>query len=290
MLIADDFRLHRPSELAEALALRTELGDDAALYAGGTELLLALKMGVLRYEHLIDLKRCAELRGITREGETIRIGALTTHHAIEQDPLVQSELPALALLERHVANVRVRAAGTLGGNLAFAEPHADPGTLLLALGATLELAGPQGERRSSTVEDFLLGAYEPDLRYGEILAAIDVPLPAPGVRAAYRKFQVLERPLVGVAAIAPVSRGVLEADPVVVVGAVDERPLRIPADGLAGARVDDADAVEVVVAAAREAIEPVDDLSGSEEYKRHVTGVMVRRALAALADEGGMQP
>lgn len=286
MLIADDFRLHRPTDLAGALALRGELGDDAALYAGGTELLLALKMGVLRYDHLIDLKRCGELRGIAagEDGDAIRIGALSTHREIEHDPLVRARLPALALLESHVANVRVRAAGTLGGNLAFAEPHADPGTLLLALGATLELAGPDGERASS-VEDFLLGAYEPDLREGEILAAIDVPIPAPGVRATYRKFQVLERPLVGVAAVAPIAGGVLEADPVVVVGAVDERPLRIPADGLAGARPDDADAVASVMAAAREAIEPVDDLSGSEEYKRHVTGVMVRRALAALADE-----
>jgi carbon-monoxide dehydrogenase medium subunit len=284
MMILDDFRLHRPTTVAGAIELRAALGDDAALYAGGTELLLALKIGVLSYEHLIDLKRCGELRGIERVGDELRIGALATHHELETSPLVQAELPALAALERAVANVRVRAAGTLGGNLAFAEPHADPGTLLAALGATLELSGPDGVRQS-TIEDFLLGAYEADLRDGEILTAVRVPLPAPGTRAAYRKYQVLERPMVGVAAVAAVQGGTFAADPVIVVGAVDERPLRVPAEGLAGVRCDDEEALAAVVAAAQEIVEPVEDLSGSEEYKRHVTGVMVRRALATATSE-----
>jgi carbon-monoxide dehydrogenase medium subunit len=174
----------------------------------------------------------------------------------------------LAAMERRVANVRVRAAGTLGGNLAFAEPHADPPALLAALGARVELAGPAGPRELS-IDDFVLGAYETALGEDEILTAILVPL---GVPAVYEKFQVLERPAVGVAAARRADGLAL------VVGAVDDRPVRVA--------VDDEQDEDALCAAAMEAVDPVDDLSGSAEYKRHLTGVMVRRALERLREEG----
>src|SRR5687767_7209927 len=113
MMLPSDFELHRPTTVEEAAGLRAELGDAAALYAGGTELLLAMKLGVLDYEHLIDVKRIDALRGIERRDGELRIGALVTHRELETLP----ELPALAELERNVANVRVRSAGTLAGNL-----------------------------------------------------------------------------------------------------------------------------------------------------------------------------
>lgn len=285
MLLLSDFELHRPATVSEAAALRAELGEGAALYAGGTELLLAMKLGVLDYEHLIDVKRIAELHGIERRDGTLRIGAAVTHRELETDPLVAETLPALAALERNVANIRVRSAGTLAGNLAFAEPHADPPALLAALGARVELAG-RGGRRELRVEEFVVGPYETALAEDELIESVLVPLPAEGVRAAYRKFQVLERPAVGVAAVGRVRGGVFAEAPAVVVGAVDERPVRIPADVLEGAAGEDAGALEAVAAAAREAVEPVDDLSGSAEYKRHLTGVLVREALQALAAGG----
>jgi aerobic carbon-monoxide dehydrogenase medium subunit len=286
MLLPADFALHRPRSLAEALRLRAELGEDAAPYAGGTELLLTMKLGVIDYGHLIDLKRVPELAGIERRDGVLRIGARATHREIELSPLVRSAAPALAELEHHVANVRVRAAGTLAGNLAFAEPHADPGALLAAAGATVELAGPDGQRELA-VEEFLVGAYETALESDELITAVRVPVADADVRAAYRKFQVLERPTVGAAAVGRVVGGVFAAPPSVVVGAVDERPIRVPADALAGAAPGDADALEEICAAARDAVDPVDDLAGSADYKRHLTGVLVGRALAALADEEG---
>jgi carbon-monoxide dehydrogenase medium subunit len=286
MLLPADFALHRPRSLDEALRLRAELGDDAAPYAGGTELLLTMKLGVLEYAHLIDLKRVPELAGIERRDGALRIGARATHREIELSPLVRSAAPALAELERHVANVRVRAAGTLAGNLAFAEPHADPAALLAAAGATVELATPAGQRELA-IEDFIVGPYETVLGSDELITAIRVPLGDDDVRAAYRKFQVLERPTAGAAAVGRVVGGVLAAPPAIVVGAVDERPVRVPADALEGAAPDDEDALDVVRAAARDAVDPVDDLSGSADYKRHLTGVLVGRALAALADEEG---
>jgi carbon-monoxide dehydrogenase medium subunit len=267
------------------VGLRAEHGDEAALYAGGTELLLAMKMGVLDYAHLIDLKRVPELRGIEVRDGMLRIGAAATHREIETDPAVRAELPALAALAANVANVRVRAAGTLAGNLAFAEPHADPPALLVALGASMRLAGT-GAPRTLAVEDFLTGPYETELGDEEVIEAIEVPIPAAGVGAVYRKFQVLERPTVGVAAVGRVRDGAWATDPTVVVGAVDERPVRVDAGGLAGAACDDDALLRSVEEAAREAVDPVDDLSGGADYKRHLTGVLVRRALAALAAGG----
>lgn len=267
MQILSEFQLHRPSSVSEAVQLRTELGDSAALYAGGTELLLAMKMGVLEYEHLIDVKRIPGLNAIEVRDGVLRIGATATHRDVETNPLVSEHVPALSRLERQVANVRVRAAGTLAGNLAFGEPHADPAALLVALGASVELAGPDGSR-SLPVEEFIVGAYETALAEDELIAAVAVPLQAAETRATYLKFQVLERPTVGVAAVARNGDA-----PTVVVGAVDEKPIRVEANG----------DVESYVDAAREAVDPVDDLSGSAEYKRHLTGVIVRRALEALA-------
>jgi carbon-monoxide dehydrogenase medium subunit len=267
MQILSDFQLHRPATVEEAVQLRGELGDEAALYAGGTELLLAMKMGVLDYEHLIDVKRIDGLRGIEIRDGALRIGAATTHREIETSPVVLEHVPALATLARHVANVRVRAAGTLAGNLAFGEPHADPAALLTALDATVELIGSAG-RRSLPVERFIAGAYETELGEDELIEAVTVPLQAPQTKATYLKFQVLERPTVGVAAVARNGD-----EPTVVVGAVDDRPIRVDAVG----------DIEDYVNAAREAVDPIDDLSGSAEYKRHLTGVMVRRALEELA-------
>jgi carbon-monoxide dehydrogenase medium subunit len=282
-LLPSDFELHRPATVDEAVALRAELGDSAALYAGGTELLLAMKLGVLDYEHLIDVKRIGALRGVERRDGELRIGATVTHRELECDREVASALPALAELERAVANVRVRAAGTLAGNLAFAEPHADPPALLVALGARVALAGVDG-RRELPLEDFLVGPYETALGADELIEAVIVPLD--GVRAAYRKFQVLERPAVGVAAAGRVRDGVFDGAPVVVAGAVDERPVRIPSESLAGAACEDPDALAALAAATSEAVEPVEDLSGSEDYKRHLTGVLAKRAVLGLGGEG----
>lgn len=285
MLIAKDFCLHRPDSLEEALAMRGELGDEAAVYAGGTELLLAMKMGVLEYDHLIDIKGCAELRGLDVDAGKLRIGATTTHRELELSALVRHAVPALSELERHVANVRVRAAGTLGGNLAFAEPHADPAALLIALSARVRLASRSGARELP-VDEFIEDAYETALLEDELLSTVIIPVPSPATRATYCKIATLERPTVGVAVVGEVVGDAFAGEPAVVVGAVDERPVRVDASALVGAGGDDDDALSAVADAARAAIDPVDDLSGSAEYKVHLTGVLVRRAVVQLFGSG----
>ncbi len=124
------FRLEEPTSVDEASALLARYGDSARLYAGGTELLLVMKEGLLQYERLINIKGIPELTQMSLQDGALHIGAATTHRTLERSPIVQDHFSTLADVEASVANVRVREVGTLGGNLCFAEPHADPGTLL----------------------------------------------------------------------------------------------------------------------------------------------------------------
>jgi carbon-monoxide dehydrogenase medium subunit len=275
------FDVHKVTSVADAVALRQRFGADAAIYAGGTELLLAMKMGVARWPFLIDVKPIAALREISVTKDTLRIGATATHWDIERSALVAKALPALARLEANVANVRVRAAGTLAGNLAFGEPHADPPSLLVALGARVVLEGKTGTR-SLPVAEFITGMYETALAADEIIVAIEIPLPARDARVAYVKFQILERPSVGVAAVATLRDGRFVGAPSVVVGAVDEMPRRVDTAQFAGADARDAGTRGALAEAARAAVEPIADLAGGVDYKRHLVGVFAQRALASL--------
>src|SRR5215468_4077855 len=123
------FTIHQPKTIAEASQMLAEFGENGRLYAGGTELLLAMKHDLLRYQHLIDVKIILKLNRIELRNGALMIGSTATHRAIERSPIVKENLPVFADMETHVANVRVRASGTLGGNLCFAEPHSDPATL-----------------------------------------------------------------------------------------------------------------------------------------------------------------
>src|ERR1043166_1321043 len=139
------FRLEEPESVSEVSELLGRFGDSAKIYAGGTELLLAMKEGLVHYERLINVKNL-KCKDVTLENGALSIGALSTHRELETSQPIKAKLPALAKLEHNVANVRVRQVGTLGGNLCFAEPHADPGTLLLVHDASVALAQQGGTR------------------------------------------------------------------------------------------------------------------------------------------------
>ncbi len=140
------FTISQAGSATEASTIITSHAGAATLYAGGTELLLAMKEGVLAYDHLVDIKTIPGLDEIRLEVDELWIGAAVTHAQIEHAPLVLEHLPALADVERRVANPRVRATGTLAGNLCFAEPHSDPATLLLCLDARVVIDGSGGQR------------------------------------------------------------------------------------------------------------------------------------------------
>lgn len=266
------FEIHRPATLDEAAALLERHGDDAVLYAGGTELLLVMKLGFAEYGHLVDIKGIAELGRLDVEGDHLVIGGCRTHRSIERAPEVREGWPQLAAMLRGVANVRVRGAGTLGGNLAFADPHSDPATFLLAADATVEVWG-RGGRRSVPMADFVLGPYATALEEGEVIAAIRVPRLPAGAAMAHRKICFHERPAVTVTCMVRRDNGAV-ADARIAVGSVGLAPARL--SGAERALTDGA-AVERIEALARDECEPTEDASGAIDYKRHLVGVLVRR-------------
>ncbi len=142
------FEIHQPATIAEASQMLGHYGDEAAIYAGGTELLLAMRHRALSYSHLIDLKVIPGLNAIEARDGVIEIGAACTHRTLERSTLLREKQPVFAELESQVANIRVRATGTLGGNLCFAEPHSDPATMLLVLGATVRIENAEERPRN----------------------------------------------------------------------------------------------------------------------------------------------
>jgi carbon-monoxide dehydrogenase medium subunit len=277
------FELHRPSSLEEATALLSRFGDDGIPVAGGTELLLLLKLGFSAYDHLVDVRGIPELTGIRSEGGWLEIGAAATHREIERSPLVRERVPALTEMARSVANIRVRSAGTLGGNLCFGDPHSDPGTFLLAAGAEAVVRRGGAVARALAIGDFMRGPYETALAEGDLLVSLRVPETGPGEAVAHHKLAFRERPAATVAVWVRVVRGAT-TDVRIAVGSVG--PAAIRAGDAEALLLAGAPAGEVTGAAAEEC-NAVADANGSEEYKRQLVRVLVGRALAEALERAG---
>jgi carbon-monoxide dehydrogenase medium subunit len=257
-----EFELIRPESLAHAADL---VADGATPYCGGTELLAAMGMGLLRPESLVSLRKLDELSGVSLTDGMLRIGATVTHRDVSRLGDVRTAAPMLAEVAERVGNVRVRATGTIGGNLAFGEPRSDVSSALIALGATvLTVSSADGGRRVPA-EEFVRGAFDTDLRPGELVVAIELDSASTDV-AVYYKIVFSERPVVGVALARVAQSGVWR----VVVGAVGEQPFRAEF----GELDDD------VAAGIADGIEVSADLAGSADYKRHLTEVAISRAFA----------
>ncbi len=280
------FAIHQPTTVAEASGLMRDLGDDAAFYAGGTELLIVLKEHLASVDHLIDIKRIAGLNKIalSDEGNSLEIGALATHRAIEHDALVRERLPAMARLEAKVANVRVRAAGTIGGNLCFADPHSDPATLLSALGATLTLdngVATRTVRADAFITDLMTTDRTPD----EILVRVSIPLPGEADGIGYERIKLHERPTASASAVVSVKDGLI-ASARVYVGCVGDAPQRLwdVEDALAGLPAVTSSSEQVKAQIASLAV-TYDTPFESAPYKRQLASAVGARAIAAaIAD------
>lgn len=275
------FELTRPSNILDAIRAVNE-SDAGMYYSGGTELLLAMKLRVIHAERIVDIKSLPGLAGIARiDPGTLEIGARCTHRMIAKDETVQKHLPALSSLCANVANVRVRNAGTIGGNLCFGEPHADPPTLLAALDARLFLIGGMGERVVSA-DDFITDEFETVRRADELLTRIHIAIPNGPV--VYRRFRHGERPSVNVAvvwALESNSRTIARAR--VRVGALGPRPqsLERVESVLNGAPVTEATRlIETVLPETLGGLDVTCDRHGSADYKRHLAGVLLRRNVA----------
>lgn len=282
------FELLEPRTLREAAAL-LDAGDASVRpIAGGTAVMLMMKMGVLRPARLVSL-RAVEKRysGISVDGNGLHIGAMATLSALERSPIVRKEAPVVTTTLRTLSNVRVRNVATVGGHLAHADPHMDLPPVLMALGARVVTLDPKGGR-TLPLEELYGGYLETTLGRNELIAELIVPRQAPR-RAAYLKCTTRSAddwPALGVAVVLDTD-GAAVRDARIVISAATDTPRRLAAaeSALRGARVDDAALRRAGDAAAGEA-GVLGDAHGSAAYKRELLRVYVARAVRqALADQ-----
>jgi carbon-monoxide dehydrogenase medium subunit len=285
---ASEFDYYRAASLREAHALLAA-HPGAKLLAGGHSLIPLLKLRLAQPEALIDIGRVAELKGVIAGGDGVRIGALTTHGEIAASAIVRASAPALAEAAGLVGDPAVRNRGTIGGNIAHADPASDLPTVLVALGARIVAAGPGGER-TIAAEAFFVGLMTTALADDEILAAVVVPHAPPGQGQAYAKFShpASRYAVVGAAAAVTMAGGTVAAARVAVGGLVPAATRATAVErALVGTRGDAA----ALAAAAAEVGTGLGDVTGdlfaSAEYRAQVAPVYVRRALAAAVARAG---
>ena len=282
------FDLAEPKSLAEAIKLLDPDDPGVRPIAGGTALMLMMKAGVFRPTRLVSLAKIEKkYSGIAAGKDGLRVGAMTTLTALEHSAEVRKHTPVITRTLRTLSNVRVRNVATVGGALAHADPHMDLPPVLIALGASISIAGPKGER-SLAVEDLFTGYFETVLQKNELIAALHIPAQG-GKRACYLKVttgSADDWPALGVAvAIEGDGRAVKSAH--VVASAATTKAMRLTAAEvvLAGSRIDDKVLARAGDAAAEEA-DIIADVRGSASYKRELLRVYVGRAVRAALQTG----
>ncbi len=282
-MIPTQFEYLAPTSVDEALAALAEHGDDAKVIAGGQSLLPVLRMRLNAPEVVIDLAGIDALHGVRDDGDAIVIGAMTTHHDVLHDPLVAEHAALLAKAEEHLADAQVRHRGTFGGALAHADPAGDLGAPTLALGAEFVIAG-SGGRRTVAAGDFFVDLFETAIAEGELLVEIRIPKHT-GWGAHYEKFVRVAHqwPIVAVAAAVKSEGGTITEARVGLTN-MGSTPLRATAveEALAGQPATE-DAVRAAAAKAADGTNPPSDLNGQADYRKHLAGVLTRRAVLAAA-------
>lgn len=276
-----DFSLHQPGTVAAAVALLAERGDDAKVLAGGQSLVPLLNFRLARPDHVIDIGRVAGLAELRPGPGGLVIGAMVRQSAAEASPAVAAHCPLLAAALPNVAHPPIRARGTVGGSLAHADPAAELPAVAVALDATFEAVSARGRREIAARDffrTFLTTALEPD----ELLVSVRFPAAAPGTGAAFRELSRRRGDFAIAGAAAQVTlAGDVITDARVCLTGVADTPLRChgPERVLLGTRADPATLVDAAQAAL-DVLEPPGDLHAPAGYRKHVAGVLLRRAVA----------
>jgi len=280
------FAYHRPDTVEQALALLVD-HEDAKPLAGGQSLIPAMNFRLAAPAMLVDLGALEGLRGISIQGNGLRIGAMTTHASVERSPEVARVAPLLAEAMPHVAHPQIRNRGTLGGSLAHADPAAELPAVMLALGARLVLQSAQGERRVAA-RDFFTGLFATALAPGELVTAIEIAALPARSGVAFEEFARRhgDFALVGVAAVVTLDDGGRCREARIALLSVGEGP--VLAARAAAALRDERPTPELLRAAAElagnEDIDPPADLHASAAYRRQLARVLTRRALSRAVD------
>lgn len=274
------FDYHRPESLQEALQMLARDSETKAL-AGGHSLIPAMNLRLAQPRALVDIGRLAKLKEISETGDSLIVGALATHARIAASEAVRRHAPALSQATGIVGDPQVRSWGTLGGNLAHADPASDPPTVVVASEGVIHVQGPEG-KRSIAASDFFLGLFATDLRQGELITGVELPSAA-GKKAAYVK---LAHPasgyaIVGVCVILETDGPLCLRARVAVGGAPHKATRCLGAEAaLSGSALDDA-ALEAAASAVQSDLgdEIIGDHFAPAEYRRAMAGVYLKRAV-----------
>ena len=279
-MIPRQFEYHAPQTLPEAIALLQKYGDTAKLLAGGHSLLPMMKIRFAEPEHLVDLGKLAELRGIREEGNELRIGAMTTENDLIWSALVQEKCPLLVEAARLIADPQVRYKGTIGGDISHGDPGNDHPAIMLALGASLVLQGSGGERVVAA-DDFFVDLFTTALEPDEVLTEIRVPVPAAGTGWCYAKLKRKTGDFAtAAAAVLLRMKGDTVEDVSIALTNAGATALkaREAENSLRGDKLNDA-AIAEAASQAMSICDPVEDQRGNVEYKTAMSGEMTQRAL-----------
>jgi carbon-monoxide dehydrogenase medium subunit len=283
-MIPAKFEYTRPASVADAVSTLAGGGEEAKVIAGGQSLLPLLRLRLAFPDLLVDIGGLSELRGVRDEGDTLWIGALTTHDEVMRDPAIREHCGLLAEAAGTVADPAVRHRGTIGGSVSHADPAGDIPAVTLALDATFLAQGPGGDRAIGAGE-FFQDYLTTTLGQAEILTGIRVPKLGPGWGYRYEKFNLTAQAwaIVGVAAVARRANGHV-AEARIGLTNMGTTPVRAQAAeaAVSGAEAS-ADALRAAAAHADEGTHPPADLQGSSDYRRHLARVLTARALAVAA-------
>lgn len=281
---APAFDYVKPKHLSEVFGLIAKYGDEAKLLAGGQTLLATLNMRLSEPSVLIDISGIEAMRGISVKGQTLRIGALTTHSDIEASAVIAEYAPLLSKTAPHIAHRAIRNLGTIGGSVAYADPAAEWPTCVVALDAVVVVKGAGGERRVAA-GDFFLDLYQTALQGGELVTAIELPVKT---ATQWSDFSELSRrhgdyAIAGLAGCAQRSGNALSHIRLVLLG-IGATPLRAKhAEAIVeGTPLTDA-VIEQACVALKAEIDPVADLTSNADTKRHLAGVLLKRMLTNAA-------
>lgn len=271
---------HRAETLSSALDLLAD-HPEAMVVAGGQSLGLLVKEGIVSPEVVVDISRIEALEGLERDGDTLRLGALTTHRMVETSDLVAESVPVLAEAAEQIADVQIRNAGTIGGVCAYADPTADYPPVLMAVGATVHAQSAEGETTYDAADGYFSGYYESELGDDELVTAVSLPVLEAGTGAGFEKlaYRKNDRAIVNVAAVVEIDGGRC-TDASIAVGAVGDRPVlaTAAASGLVDTEVTDDD-LEAAGEQTREEVTVSPDPLVSEEYRAAMVENLTRNAL-----------
>jgi carbon-monoxide dehydrogenase medium subunit len=276
-----DFEYFTPKTVEEALKLLTRYDEEECkVIAGGQSLIILMKQKLLTPKYLIDIKGLSELDYIKLDKkEGLKIGALATHRSIEKSPVIQNGFRVLAEMEQNISSVETRNRGTIGGNVCHGDPGGDPAPVLIALNAKLKMTSLSGER-TMDAEDFTLDYFETALRHDELLTEIQVPTLPPNTGVKFTKFSQIagDYATASVAVLITLGKNEICDNIRIALGSVAVAPMRAKKaeEILKGKKISDDLLAEAGQVASEEA-SPTTDAEVSEEYKRELVKVLVKR-------------